>query len=84
MTYAEYKSIQSKYDKVLNELTSKLNSFPKNSSGLLTDESRKRPEYLQLKKTYDFTFEQYRRFNSLKESKTYSKQLSKEKRMKFS
>ena len=80
MTYVEYKSIKSKYDKVLNELSSKLNSFPKSSSGLITDEARKRPEYLQLKKSYDFTFEQFRRFNSLKESKTYSKQLSKEKR----
>jgi hypothetical protein len=80
MTYIEYKSIKSKYDKVLNELSIKLNSFPKSSSGLITDEARKRPEYLQLKKSYDFTFEQFRRFNSLKESKTYSKQLSKERR----
>lgn len=80
MTYSEYKSIKSKYNNVLDELSNKLNSFPKTSSGLLTDEARKRPEYLQLKKSYDFTFEQYRRFNALKESKAYSKQLSNEKR----
>lgn len=80
MTYAEYKSIKAKYNKMLDELTDKLNSFPKHTDGRVTDEVQKRPEFLQLNKTYNFTFEQYRRFNSLKESKEYAKKIYREKR----
>ncbi len=82
MTYTEYKSIKAKYNKMLDELTEKLNSFPKYPDGRITDEVQKRPEFLQLKKTYNFTFEQYRRFNSLKESKEYAKKMYQEKRNK--
>ncbi len=82
MTYTEYKSIKSKYNKMLDELTNKLNSFPKYPDGRITDETQKRPEFLQLKKTYNFTFEQYRKFNSLKESKEYAKKMYQEKRNK--
>ena len=82
MTYTEYKSIKAKYNKILDELTDKLNSFLKYPDGRITDEVQKRPEFLQLKKTYNFTLEQYRRFNSLKESKEYAKKMYQEKRNK--
>ena len=83
MTYTEYKSIQAKYNKMLDELADKLNSFPKYPDGRSTDEVQKRPEFMQLKKTYHFTFEQYQRFNSLKESKEYAKKMYQEKRNKY-
>ena len=82
MTYTDYKSTKSKYNKILDELSDKLNSFPKYPDGRLTDETRKKPEYQQLKKSYDFVFEQYRRFNSLKESKQYARKMYEEKRKK--
>ena len=82
MTYTEYKSIKAKYNKMLDELTEKLNSFAKYGDGRITDEVQKRPEFVQLKKTYNFTFEQYRRFISLKESKVYAKKMYQEKRNK--
>lgn len=73
MTYTEYKSIKSKYNKILDELSDELNSFPKYPDGRITDEAKKRPEFIKLKRLYNFVFKQYRRFNSLKESKVYAK-----------
>lgn len=82
MTFTEYKSIKAKYNKMLDELSGKLNSFPKYPDGRVTEEVQKRPEFIQLKKTYNFAFQQYRRFNSLKESKMYAKKMLQEKRNK--
>ena len=42
MTYTEYKSIKAKYNKILDELTDKLNSFPKYPDGRITDEVQKK------------------------------------------
>ena len=80
MTFDEYKSTSAKYNKMLDELSDKLNSFPKLSDGRVTDEARKTDAYLQAKKGYNFAFAQYREFNSLKESKAFSKRLHTEKR----
>lgn len=82
MTLDEYKKIKNQYNKTLDELTAKLNSFQKSGGGVI-DSERKRPEFMQLKKTYDFTFKQFQNFNSLKESKNFSKILIQEKRNKL-
>ena len=82
MTYLEYKSIKKNYNDILDQLTDKLNSFPKGPYGGASEESRKKPEFIQLKKSYDYTFKQYQNFNSLKDSKKYAKEFSKEKRQK--
>ena len=79
MTLETYKKLKEQYNKTLDELTVKLNSFKK-SGGVIIDSERKTPEFIQLKKTYDFTFKQYQNFNSLKESKAFAKQLFTEKR----
>lgn len=79
MTLETYKKLKEQYNKTLDELTVKLNSFKK-SGGVIIDSERKTPEFMQLKKTYDFTFKQYQNFNSLKESKAFAKQLFTEKR----
>ena len=80
MTITEYKSIKANYDKILNDLEKKINSFTKYSDGRTTDEARKKPEYIQLKKTFDFAYKQFQSFNSLKESKEYSKKISMDRR----
>jgi hypothetical protein len=80
MTLDEYKSASAKYNKTLDDLSDKLNSFPKLSDGMVTDEARKTDAYLQAKKSYNFIFARYREFNSLKESKAFSKRLHTEKR----
>ena len=80
MTFDEYKSTSAKYNEMLNELSDKLNSFPKLSDGRVTDEARKTEAYLQAKKNYNHAFSRYREFNALKESKAFSKRLHMEKR----
>jgi hypothetical protein len=82
MTYLEYKSIKKNYNDILDQLSKKLNSFPKSPYGGVSEESRKKPEFIQLQKSYDYTFKQYQNFNSLKDSKKYAKEFSKEKRQK--
>ena len=80
MTYSEYKKIKIEYNLKLDELSFKLNSFPKLSNGLVSDETRQSIDFIETKKAYNFTFEQYRKFNSLQKCKIYAKQFQKEKR----
>lgn len=80
MTFDQYLSISANYNKTLDELSDKLNSFPKLQDGRVTDEARKTEAYLQAKKGYNSVFARYREFNSLKESRAFSKRLHAEKR----
>ena len=66
------------HNKTLDELSDKLNSFPKCYGGLVSDESRSDPEYQQAKKAYNSAFSEYRKFNSLKESKAFSRKAAAE------
>lgn len=78
-TYDQYIIAKNKFEKSLNDLTDKLNKFPKHPNGLVKDRT---PEYINTKKEYDRVFQLYKSFNSLPENKKYSKRFFDEKRKK--
>jgi len=75
MTLEQYKTAKKEYNRLLDELHAKLNSFPKLENGLVADEALKSEEYLTAIRQYMALFAQYRKFNQLKHSKLYAKML---------
>lgn len=83
MTYEEYKLTINNFNQLLDDLHNKLNSFPKDGMGLISDEFKQTIEYKETKNQWNITFRQFREFNSLTESKRFSKMLLTEKRNKI-
>ena len=78
MTYEQYCDVYEMYNKKLDILHDKLNSFDKLPDGRITDEAMRSEEYRDIKKMYDFFFRLFRNLNG--ENKEHSKRRSMERR----
>lgn len=64
MTYTYYKEIKIKQDSIVDLLSDKLNSFPKEKYGLVIENIRASDEYCKLKKEYNLEFKKLQTINS--------------------
>lgn len=61
--YTEYKEIQAKQNAIVNELSDKLNAYPKGEMGLISDDIRKSEEYRALSVSFRKEFNKLREIN---------------------
>jgi len=72
LTFAQYQEKQTKLDKITHELGVLLNSFPKDSMGMV----KPTPEFKKIKKEFDTLFKELQNLNK-KYVKLYKKEIQK-------
>lgn len=75
--YQEYKNIKGEIDAVLDTLHNRLNTFPKSSLGVVTDEVRETPEYIETKKQWNKYWSMLQSVNKIGVKK-FKKEIQKE------
>lgn len=74
LSFEHYLEQKRKVDAVLDPLSEKLNTYPKDEMGLVSDKVRLNPEYRRLTKEFDSNFQVLRALNSFA-YKNYKKEL---------
>ena len=64
ITYNEYKEIKSKQDAIVDQLSDKLNSFPKGEFGMVVESIRMSDEYKSIKNQFSKEFKKIQDINS--------------------
>ena len=64
-TYTEYKELQGKQNTIVNQLSDKLNSYPKGIFGLIEDSVRMSEDFKNTKSSYHIEFNKLRSINQI-------------------
>lgn len=76
-TYSEYKELQLKQNKIVSELSDKLNKYHKGEFGMVTESIRFSDEFKEIEKQYANEFKRLQSINILGQS-LFKKQIKKE------
>lgn len=72
--YEKYKELKKTQNEIVDNLSDKLNSFQRSSSGLISDEIRNSTEFKKIKNQYNIEFKVLQKLNQLG-TKLYKKQI---------
>lgn len=64
-TYAEYKDLQGKQNEIVNQLSNKLNTYPKGAFGLIDDSVRMSEDFKNTNSSYRIEFNKLRSINQI-------------------
>lgn len=75
--FNEYKELKEKQDKIVSELSIKLNSFPKNEFGMVVENIRMSDDFNSIKKSFTIEYKKLQDINKLG-SKLFKKEIKNE------